>query len=150
MRVWDAVFPAYGLASHKGYCTPEHLRALREFGPRLCTGSASIPCARTPVFCSRVTGNWSSSRRRWLYDASLAGPDVPHNDLPPGAQPPIAARPVYRWYHMLEAAALIAVCTAMGLFLLVFPGAHSGKLILMCCKCPPFRTTGRACTSAAQ
>jgi ribonuclease HII len=33
MRVWDAVFPAYGLASHKGYCTPEHLRALREFGP---------------------------------------------------------------------------------------------------------------------
>jgi hypothetical protein len=49
------------------------------------------------------------------------GPDVPHNDLPPGAQPPIAARPVYRWCHMLEAAALIAVCTAMGLFLLVFP-----------------------------
>jgi len=33
MRVWDAVFPAYGLASHKGYGTPEHLRALREFGP---------------------------------------------------------------------------------------------------------------------
>jgi ribonuclease HII len=33
MRVWDAVFPAYGLASHKGYATPAHLRALREFGP---------------------------------------------------------------------------------------------------------------------
>jgi ribonuclease HII len=33
MRVWDAVFPAYGLAAHKGYATPEHLRALREFGP---------------------------------------------------------------------------------------------------------------------
>jgi ribonuclease HII len=33
MRVWDAVFPAYGLASHKGYATPEHLRALRECGP---------------------------------------------------------------------------------------------------------------------
>jgi ribonuclease HII len=33
MRVWDAVFPAYGLAAHKGYSTPEHLRALAEFGP---------------------------------------------------------------------------------------------------------------------
>ncbi len=33
MRVWDQVFPEYGLASHKGYSTPEHLRALRELGP---------------------------------------------------------------------------------------------------------------------
>jgi hypothetical protein len=30
-------------------------------------------------------------------------------------------RPVYRWYHIVGAAALIGVCTAMGLFLLVFP-----------------------------
>jgi ribonuclease HII len=33
MRVWDEVFPAYGLASHKGYSTPEHYRALEQFGP---------------------------------------------------------------------------------------------------------------------
>jgi ribonuclease HII len=33
MRVWDEVFPAYGLASHKGYSTPEHYRALEEHGP---------------------------------------------------------------------------------------------------------------------
>ena len=32
MCVWDEVFPAYGLASHKGYSTPEHWKALREFG----------------------------------------------------------------------------------------------------------------------
>jgi ribonuclease HII len=32
MRVWDKVFPEYGLASHKGYSTPEHLRALERFG----------------------------------------------------------------------------------------------------------------------
>ena len=32
MRVWDKVFPAYGLASHKGYSTPEHLKAIREYG----------------------------------------------------------------------------------------------------------------------
>lgn len=30
---WDAVFPEYGLGSHKGYSTPKHLAALREFGP---------------------------------------------------------------------------------------------------------------------
>ena len=33
MREWDAVYPAYGLASHKGYSTPQHLAALRELGP---------------------------------------------------------------------------------------------------------------------
>jgi len=33
MRVWDAVFPQYGLASHKGYSTPEHWRALQQHGP---------------------------------------------------------------------------------------------------------------------
>ena len=33
MRVWDAVFPEYGLASHKGYSTPEHCRALERYGP---------------------------------------------------------------------------------------------------------------------
>lgn len=33
MRVWDEVFPEYGLASHKGYSTPDHLRAIAEFGP---------------------------------------------------------------------------------------------------------------------
>ena len=33
MRIWDQVFPAYGLASHKGYFTPEHAQALAEHGP---------------------------------------------------------------------------------------------------------------------
>ncbi len=30
---WDAVFPQYGLARHKGYTTPEHLAALEKLGP---------------------------------------------------------------------------------------------------------------------
>jgi ribonuclease HII len=33
MRELDGVLPGYGLASHKGYGTPEHRRALKEFGP---------------------------------------------------------------------------------------------------------------------
>jgi ribonuclease HII len=33
MRAWDAIFPEYGLAAHKGYATPEHCRALEQFGP---------------------------------------------------------------------------------------------------------------------
>jgi ribonuclease HII len=33
MRELDVVHPGYGLASHKGYGTPEHRRALVEFGP---------------------------------------------------------------------------------------------------------------------
>jgi ribonuclease HII len=33
MRELDRMHPLYGLASHKGYGTPEHRRALREHGP---------------------------------------------------------------------------------------------------------------------
>ncbi len=33
MRDLDLLHPQYGLASHKGYATPEHRRALREHGP---------------------------------------------------------------------------------------------------------------------
>ncbi len=33
MQEWDAVYPQYGLAQHKGYATPEHLEALRVHGP---------------------------------------------------------------------------------------------------------------------
>src|SRR5450755_501738 len=33
MRVWDTIFPEYGLAAHKGYSTPEHYRALEQYGP---------------------------------------------------------------------------------------------------------------------
>ena len=43
-----------------------------------------------------------------------ASPDAP----PPRNDPP---RPVHRWYHVVAAAALIAVCTSMGLFLVIFP-----------------------------
>jgi ribonuclease HII len=33
MRVWHEVFPAYDLASNKGYGTPDHYKALQEYGP---------------------------------------------------------------------------------------------------------------------
>ncbi len=33
MEKWDAIYPQYGLARHKGYGTPDHLEALRKHGP---------------------------------------------------------------------------------------------------------------------
>jgi ribonuclease HII len=33
MLAFDAVYPGYGLAGHKGYSTPEHMRALELLGP---------------------------------------------------------------------------------------------------------------------
>jgi ribonuclease HII len=33
MEEWDSVYPQYGLARHKGYGTPDHLEALRLYGP---------------------------------------------------------------------------------------------------------------------
>jgi len=33
MRVWDQIYPQYGLASNKGYSTPDHLAAIGCLGP---------------------------------------------------------------------------------------------------------------------
>ena len=33
MEEYDALYPQYGFAKHKGYGTAEHIRALKEYGP---------------------------------------------------------------------------------------------------------------------
>ena len=49
MREWDPVFPEYGLASHKGYSTPKHLAALREYGPTPLHRQSIAPVWQNPV-----------------------------------------------------------------------------------------------------
>jgi ribonuclease HII len=49
MCEWDAVFPQYGLASHKGYSTPKHLAALRELGPSPLHRQSFAPVWQNPV-----------------------------------------------------------------------------------------------------
>src|SRR6516162_10613404 len=49
MREWDVVFPAYGLASHKGYSTPKHVAALRELGPTPLHRQSFAPVWQNPV-----------------------------------------------------------------------------------------------------
>jgi len=49
MCEWDAVFPGYGLASHKGYSTPRHLAALRELGPTPLHRQSFAPVWQNPV-----------------------------------------------------------------------------------------------------
>ena len=49
MREWDVVFPAYGLAAHKGYSTPKHIAALREFGPTPLHRQSFAPVWQNPV-----------------------------------------------------------------------------------------------------
>jgi len=41
----DAQFPGYGLARHKGYGTPVHLKALRDQGPSAIHRMSFAPCA---------------------------------------------------------------------------------------------------------
>lgn len=43
----DAVFPGYGLARHKGYCSPEHLEALARLGPTPMHRKSFAPVAQT-------------------------------------------------------------------------------------------------------
>jgi ribonuclease HII len=49
IREWDPVFPAYRLASNKGYSTPHHLAALREHGPSPLHRQSFAPVWSNPV-----------------------------------------------------------------------------------------------------
>ncbi|HUO16450.1 MAG TPA: ribonuclease HII [Verrucomicrobiae bacterium] len=49
MCEWDAIFPLYGLASHKGYSTPKHIAALREHGPSPLHRQSFAPVWQNPV-----------------------------------------------------------------------------------------------------
>jgi ribonuclease HII len=49
---WDALYPNYGLAQHKGYATPEHLEALRQHGP--------TPLHRHSFMPVRESGCWAA------------------------------------------------------------------------------------------
>jgi ribonuclease HII len=49
MCEWDAVFPEYGLASHKGYSAPRHLAALKEFGPTPLHRQSFAPVWQNPA-----------------------------------------------------------------------------------------------------
>src|SRR5580698_8331754 len=49
ISAWDPVFPMYGLASNKGYCTPHHLAALREHGPSPLHRQSFAPVWSAPI-----------------------------------------------------------------------------------------------------
>jgi len=45
----DCEYPGYGLASHKGYATPEHREALRNLGPTVLHRKSFTPVAQTEL-----------------------------------------------------------------------------------------------------
>ncbi len=49
IAAWDPVYPVYGLASNKGYCTPRHRKALREHGPSPLHRQSFAPVWNAPV-----------------------------------------------------------------------------------------------------
>jgi ribonuclease HII len=55
MCEWDTVFPEYGLASHKGYSTPQHLAALELYGP-------------TPLHRQSFAPVWSSPAEQEVFE----------------------------------------------------------------------------------
>ena len=52
MAEWDVVYPQYGLGRHKGYGTPDHLEALRVYGP--------TPLHRYSFAPVRESGCWAT------------------------------------------------------------------------------------------
>ena len=101
MRVWDVMFPQYGLASHKGYSTPEHLRALRELGPTPLHRLSFEPVhVHIPISVNYdpSDGIIRNGRRRMM----------PTEPQQPGANadygsPVQVEPPEYRWYHKMWA-----------------------------------------------
>ena len=52
----DAVYPGYGLARHKGYCSPEHLEALARLGPTPLHRKSFAPVAQTVLHFEETAG----------------------------------------------------------------------------------------------
>jgi ribonuclease HII len=46
----EAAYPGYGLARHKGYCSPEHLAALQRLGPTPLHRKSYAPVAQRMLF----------------------------------------------------------------------------------------------------
>ncbi len=55
MCEWDAVFPEYGLAAHKGYSTPQHKAALEKYGP-------------TPLHRQSFAPVWSNPEKQEIFE----------------------------------------------------------------------------------
>jgi ribonuclease HII len=66
MCEWDAVFPEYGLASHKGYSAPRHLAALKEYGP-------------TPLHRQSFAPVWQNPERQEAF--AFVQEDVAENEI---------------------------------------------------------------------
>jgi len=49
VKEWDPVFPVYRLASNKGYSTPQHIAALRRYGPSPLHRQSFAPVWMNPV-----------------------------------------------------------------------------------------------------
>jgi ribonuclease HII len=57
MRELDSIYPQYGLASHKGYGTREHLAALEQHGPCPLHRKSFRPVAQTSLPWSEATSD---------------------------------------------------------------------------------------------
>jgi ribonuclease HII len=99
MRELDAVHPQYGLASHKGYATPEHRKALAEHGPCPLHRRSFAPVAAADpeaMLDSRLDAAAIDSGDLFLDDDVLGddvlgdgvfGDALPFEDCHPEAQP---------------------------------------------------------------
>jgi ribonuclease HII len=54
MEEYDEMYPQYGLAQHKGYCTPEHLDALKRYGPTPLHRFSYAPVREARCWASRA------------------------------------------------------------------------------------------------
>jgi ribonuclease HII len=55
MEEWDAIYPQYGLARHKGYATPDHLEALRVHGPSPLHRQSFAPVRESTCWAAGAT-----------------------------------------------------------------------------------------------
>jgi ribonuclease HII len=56
MAQYDALYPGYGFARHKGYGTPEHLAALARFGPCPAHRRSFAPVAQRVMALADASG----------------------------------------------------------------------------------------------
>jgi len=72
VSAWDTIFPAYGLASNKGYSTPYHIAALRRSGPCPLHRLSFAPVWMNPVPQEALAFMLEEAREEVLLEANEA------------------------------------------------------------------------------
>lgn len=86
----DAVYPGYGIASHKGYCSAQHMEALARLGPTPLHRKSYSPVAQTVLDFDIESEEAALAIEEALLEEEPAETDAPEAEAGPVSKPALS------------------------------------------------------------